>query len=149
MTTRIQGVAVTIPEFVSNNIWLVAAAVISGGYVVWPWVSRSTSGLQELGAMEAVQRMNRKDAIVLDVREQKEFDAGRISGAKHFPLASLDKRSDDLRKFVKKPVLVVCATGTRSRAACAALKKKGFEDVALLAGGMGAWQQAGLPVGKS
>ena len=58
----------TIPEFVSNNIWLVAAAVISGGYVVWPWVSRSTSGLQELGAMEAVQRMNRKDAIVLDVQ---------------------------------------------------------------------------------
>jgi len=140
---------VTIPEFVSNNIWLVAAAVISGGYVVWPWVSRSTSGLQELGAMEAVQRMNRKDAVVLDVREQKEFDAGRISGAKHFPLASLDKRADDLRKFVKKPILVVCASGTRSRAACATLKKQGFEDVALLAGGMGAWQQAGLPVEKS
>jgi len=140
---------VTIPEFVSNNIWLVAAAVISGGYVVWPWISRSTSGLQELGPMEAVQKMNRKDAVVLDVREQAEFSAGHVTGAKHFPLASLEKRADDLKKFVKKPVLVVCASGARSRTACAALKKQGFEDVALLAGGMGAWQQASLPVEKS
>lgn len=139
----------TIPEFVSNNIWLVAAAVISGGYVVWPWVSRSTSGLRQVGPMEAVQMMNRKDAVVLDVREQGEFSAGHITGAKHFPVGSLEKRVDDLKKYIKKPVLVVCASGARSRTACTTLKKQGFEEVFLLTGGMGAWQQASLPVTKS
>ena len=99
--------------------------------------------------MEGVQRMNRKDAVVLDVREEKEYNTGHITGAKHFPLAALDKRAGELKKFAKKPVLVVCASGARSRAACAALKKQEFEDVALLAGGMGAWQQASLPVEKS
>ena len=139
----------TIPEFVSSNIWLVAAAVISGGYVVWPWISRGASGLREVGPMEAVQLMNRKDAVVVDVREQGEFSGGHISGAKHFPLASLEKRGGDLKKYSKKPIVVVCASGARSRAACSTLKKLGFEDVSLLTGGMGAWQQASLPVEKS
>lgn len=139
----------TIGEFVSNNIWLVAAAVISGGYVIWPWISKSTSGLRQVGPMEAVQLMNRKDAVVIDVREQGEFSSGHISGAKHFPLASLEKRSGELKKFAKKPIVVVCASGARSRTACSTLKKLGFEDVSLLAGGLGAWQQASLPVVKS
>ena len=139
----------TIGEFVSNNIWLVAAAVISGGYVIWPWISKSTSGLREVGPMEAVQLMNRKDALVVDVREQGEFSNGHISGAKHFPLASLEKRSSELKKYTKKPIVVVCASGARSRSACTTLKKLGFEDVSLLAGGIGAWRQASLPVEKS
>jgi rhodanese-related sulfurtransferase len=140
---------VTIGEFISNNIWLVAAAVISGGYVIWPWISKSTSGLREVGPMEAVQMMNRRDAVVLDVREQGEFNSGHISSAKHFPLASLEKRADELKKFAKKPVLVVCASGARSKSACTTLKKLGIEDVSLLAGGLGAWQQASLPIVKS
>jgi len=99
--------------------------------------------------MEAVQLMNRKDAVVVDVREQGEFSSGHIVGAKHFPLASLEKRSGELKKFAKKPIVVVCASGARSRSACATLKKSGFEEVYLLAGGIGAWQQASLPVEKS
>ncbi len=138
-----------IGEFVSNNIWLVAIAVISGGYVVWPWISKGTSGLREVGPMEAVQLMNRKDAVVLDVREQGEFSDGHISGSKHFPLGSLEKRSGELKKFARKPIVVVCASGARSRSACTTLKKLGFEDVSLLAGGIGAWKQASLPVEKS
>ena len=99
--------------------------------------------------MEAVQLMNRKDAVVLDVREQAEFSNGHISGAKHFPVASLEQRSGELKKFLKKPIVVVCASGARSRTACGTLKKLGFENVTLLAGGIGAWQQANLPVEKS
>lgn len=138
-----------IVEFVSSHIWLVAIAVISGGYVIWPWITKSTSGVREVGPMEAVQLMNRKDAVVLDVREQGEFGNGHISGSKHFPVASLEQRSGELKKFQKKPIVVVCASGARSRAACGTLKKLGFENVTLLAGGIGAWQQANLPVEKS
>lgn len=139
----------SIGEFVSDNIWLVAIAVISGGYFIWPWISKGTSGVREVGPMEAVQLMNRNDAVVLDVREQAEFSGGHISGSKHFPLASLEKRSGEMKKFAKKPIVVVCASGARSRSACATLKKLGFENVSLLAGGIGAWQQASMPVEKS
>jgi rhodanese-related sulfurtransferase len=140
---------VTIGEFVSENIWLVLAAVVSGGYVIWPFISRSTSGLREIGAMEAVQMINRKDAVVLDVREQGEFDSGHIAGSRHIPVGALEKSADNLKKSASKPVVVVCASGARSRGACATLKKLGFEDVYLLAGGLGAWRQASLPVEKS
>ncbi|NIO38898.1 MAG: rhodanese-like domain-containing protein [Burkholderiales bacterium] len=146
---RAQGTAVSIGEFVSDNIWLVAIAVISGGYVVWPWISKGTSGVREVGPMEAVQLMNRNDAVVLDVREEGEFSGGHISGSKHVPLGSLEQRSGELKKFAKKPVVVVCASGARSRSACSTLKKLGFDNVSLLAGGIGAWRQASLPVEKS
>jgi rhodanese-related sulfurtransferase len=140
---------VPIGEFIRNNIWLVLAALASGGYFLWPWISRSAGGGNEVGPMAAVQLINRKNAVVLDVREQGEFNGGHISGAKNFPVASIEKRASDLKKYTNKTVLILCASGTRSRAACAALRKMGFEDVHVLSGGMAAWKQANLPVEKS
>jgi rhodanese-related sulfurtransferase len=140
---------VTIVEFATKNLWLVAIAVISGGYVILPWITKGASGVREVGPMEVVQLINRKDAVVFDVREQAEFGSGHIAGSKHFPVASLEQRSGELKKYLKKPVVVVCASGTRSRTACSTLKKLGFENVTALAGGLGAWQRANLPVVKS
>jgi rhodanese-related sulfurtransferase len=125
------------------------AAVVSGGYFLWPWISRRTGGVSEVGPMVAVQLINRKNAVVLDVREQGEFNGGHISGAKNFPAASIEKRAGDLKKYLKKTVLISCASGARSRTACAALRKLGFEDLHVLSGGLGAWKQANLPVEKS
>lgn len=138
-----------IREFITNNIWLVLAAVVSGGYFLWPWISRSAGGGNEVGPMAAVQLINRKNAVVFDVREQSEFNGGHISGAKNFPVASIEKRASDLKKYSSKPILISCASGARSRAAYAALRKLGFEDLHVLSGGLGAWRQANLPVEKS
>jgi rhodanese-related sulfurtransferase len=99
--------------------------------------------------MAAVQLINRKNAVVLDVREQGEFNGGHISGAKNFPVASIDKRASDLKKYTNKPVLIACASGARSRAAQGKLQKLGFEDLHILSGGLAAWRQANLPVEKS
>jgi len=52
------------------------AAVASGGYFLWPWISRGAGGGNEVGPMAAVQLINRKNAVVLDVREQGEFNGG-------------------------------------------------------------------------
>ena len=138
-----------IREFIANNIWLVLAAVASGGYFLWPWISRGAGGSNEVGPMAAVQLINRKNAVVLDVREQGEFNGGHISGAKNFPVASIEKRASDLKKYSSKPVLIACASGARSRSAQAKLHKLGFEDLHILSGGLGAWKQANLPVEKS
>jgi rhodanese-related sulfurtransferase len=135
-------------EFVQNNIWLLLIAVVSGAVLIWPWVAKRVSGAKEVGPLEAVQLINRKDAVVLDVREPGEFAGGHIAGARNFPLAALEKRAPDLARFKSRPMLIMCATGTRSHAAFGALKRFGFGEVYVLAGGMNAWQQASLPVEK-
>jgi rhodanese-related sulfurtransferase len=135
-------------EFVQNNIWLFLVAVVSGGMLVWPLIAKHMTGAREVGPVEAVQLINRKDALVLDVREPGEFGAGHIVGARNIPLGALEKRTSELEKFRSRPVLVACGTGTRSQAAFGGLKKLGFSDVYVLSGGMHAWQQASLPVEK-
>ena len=135
-------------NFVMNNIWLVLAAAVSGAILIWPLVNRRLSGAAEVGALEAVQLLNRKDAIMVDVREPAEFNAGHTPNARNIPLAQLDKRIGELEKFKNRPAVVICQTGGKSHAATALLKKAGFAEVVVLAGGIGAWQQANMPVEK-
>lgn len=135
-------------RFVLNNIWLVLAAAVSGAILVWPLVNRRLSGVPEVGALQAVQLLNRKDAVMIDVREPAEFSAGHAPNAKNIPIAQLDKRIGELEKFKNRPVVVVCQTGARAHAATAQFKKAGFAEVVVLAGGIGAWQQANMPVEK-
>lgn len=135
-------------KFIQDNIWLVLIAIASGAMLVWPWVSRRLSGAPELGALEVVRLINRKDALMLDVREPDEFGAGHVPNAKNVPLGQIDKRIGEIEKFKGKPVVVTCRTGSRSHAATSALKKAGFAEVVVLSGGFSAWQQANLPVEK-
>jgi len=135
-------------KFIQDNIWLVLTALASGGVLVWPWISRRLSGAAEVGPLEAVQLINRKDAVMLDVREPAEFSSGHAPNAKNVPLGQLDKRLGEIEKFKSRPVVVTCQTGSRSHAATSALKKAGFGKVVVLSGGFGAWQQANLPVEK-
>jgi rhodanese-related sulfurtransferase len=135
-------------KFVLNNIWLVLAAIVSGSILVWPLINRRLSGVPEVGALQAVQLLNRKDAVMIDVREPAEFSAGHAPNARNIPLAQLDKRIGELEKFKHRPAVIVCQTGGRSHSATTALKKAGFAEVVVLAGGFGAWQQANMPVEK-
>lgn len=130
------------------NLGLFAAAVVSGLMLVWPLITRLTKPGKEVGAMEAVQLMNRRDAVVIDVREAAEFATGHIGGSRHVPQGELAGRLKELDKVKAKPVIVACATGARSRAASALLQKNGYAEVYNLQGGITAWRQAGLPLEK-
>lgn len=136
-------------KFIISNIWLVLAAIVSGVVLVWPWISKRLSGAKEAGPMEAVQLINRRDALVLDVREQGEYNTGHVAHSRNIPVSALDKRVGEITKFKSKPVVVVCASGARSHGVSAALGKNGFTEVYVLAGGINAWQQANLPLEKS
>ena len=92
--------------------------------------------------------INRQDALVLDVREQAEYAQSHILNSRGLPLSQIGARIGDIEKYKDKPVIVYCATGNRSSAAAAALRKSGFSQVFNLSGGFAAWQQAGLPVQK-
>ena len=134
--------------FLRDNWWLVAIAMVSGLGVVWPSIARMMSGVPQVGVAEAVNLINRRDAVVLDVRTQGEFGAGHLTGARHVPLGDLKARMSELERFRERPVLVHCASGSRSQVAAKVLKDAGFKEVFNLQGGMGAWTQAGMPTEK-
>ncbi|TRW44086.1 rhodanese-like domain-containing protein [Georgenia yuyongxinii] len=92
-----------------------------------------------IAASRAVQAV-RDGASLLDVRERHEWKTGHPPQALHVPLGELDKAARRLP--VDRPVVVVCASGMRSRSAAKRLRSLGY-DAASLSGGLGAWQRAG------
>ena len=134
-------------DFIRNNLLLIAVAFASGAMLIWPFVRR-TAGGPWVNTLQATQMINREDALLLDVREPAEYAKGHILGAKNVPLVDLERRAAEFDKHKAKPVIVVCDSGNRATRAVAALKTRGFAKVVNLAGGYGAWHQAGLPVEK-
>jgi len=134
-------------NFVLENWYLFAAALASGGLLVWPMLSEAGGGAR-VSAVDAVQLINREKAVLIDVSEPAEYASGHAVGSKSVPLASLET-SRDLPKNKTLPLVVVCPTGSRASRAVAVLKKLGFENARALAGGLGAWRAANLPVEKT
>lgn len=134
--------------FVQQNWWLIVIAVVSGAGVLWPTIAKRLSGIPQVGVAEAVNLMNRRDAVVLDVRSQAEFGNGHLPRAKNIPVGELKTRAVELDKWKDKPILVHCAMGNRSHPAAKTLKAAGFTEVFELQGGIGAWTQAGMPTEK-
>ena len=131
------------------NMLLFGLAASSGVMLVWPFVSRAFRQSHEVGAFEAVQLINRRDAVVLDVRDTGDYSAGHITGAKHLPEAQLAERMKELEKFKLRPIVVCCRTGTRAPVVTDNLRKQGFAEAFALSGGIAAWQQASLPLEKN
>jgi rhodanese-related sulfurtransferase len=134
-------------KFVTENIFLIAIAFVSGGMLVWPLVRRGAGG-PSVNTLEATMLMNKKDSLVLDVRAADEFSQGHILNARNIPLDELEGRVKEIERYKDKPVIVACAVGSRSGAAAGALRKHGFTNVVNLSGGIAAWRQAGLPTEK-
>jgi rhodanese-related sulfurtransferase len=92
---------------------------------------------------EEAQKLIEEGAQVVDVRAEHEWEAGRIAGATHLPLAELDRRADEIDK--ERPVVLYCRGGNRSTMAAAALADAGY-DAAKLSEGIVGWAEAGLPL---
>ena len=135
-------------DFVQKNIYWVIAAVVSGVMFILPTITKLLSRTKEVGAAAAVHLINRRDAVIVDVREPNEFKTGRIPNSRNLTLDKIADGAKGLEKFKSKPILVVCQTGARSAQAVRNLEKQGFTEVVALAGGINAWQQAQMPVEK-
>jgi len=81
--------------------------------------------------------------VLIDVREQSEWDTGRIAGALHIPMGEL---GENVEPYRGRALVLYCARGNRSLRAAEALSQQGFEGVVSVAGGIQAWEQAGFPV---
>jgi rhodanese-related sulfurtransferase len=132
-------------KFLLDNIILIVIAFASGAMLLWPVVQRRSAG-PGLDTLGATRLINDTHAVVLDIREPAEYASGHLPNARNIPAGELEKRMGELP--AAKPVLVCCASGSRSGRAIATLRKAGREQVFNLDGGLQAWRQAGLPVVK-
>jgi rhodanese-related sulfurtransferase len=97
-----------------------------------------------LSAAEAKALLDAGEAILVDVREDKEWAAGHIPGALHAPLSRFAEAGPKLPKG--KRVILYCLSGMRSGQALGLCGKLGLSIDTQMAGGINAWRQAGLPV---
>ena len=134
-------------QFLQDNWMMAALAVVSGAMLIWSFIGSKLSGVEQADTLKATRLYN-DDALILDVREDKEFASGHIPKARHIPLGKLASRIQELEKHKGKPILVTCRSGQRSARACGMLKKAGFETVYNQEGGIIAWERANLPVTK-
>ena len=130
-------------QFFIDNALLIAIAFISGGMLLWPLVRGRASG-PSVSTLQATQLINSRNAVVVDVRTPQEFATGSLPGARNVTVDKVGEKMRDVKK--DKPLIVVCATGARAGKAAAQLRASGYGEVYVLAGGIAAWREAGLPI---
>lgn len=135
-------------QFISNNIFPIGMAIFSGIMLLWSYFGNRFKGVKEVNSSGALQLINHKNAVVLDVREPGEYESGHVLNSKLIPLGKLKERIGELEKHKDRPIVVLCRSGNRSGTACFILGKQGFNQAYNLAGGIQAWKKANLPVEK-
>jgi len=130
-------------DFLVANWILILVALVSGALLAWPWV-RNRAGGAALSTLDATRLINGRHAQIVDVRVPDEFARGSLPNAKNIPTAQVKTRVGELKK--DRPVLVISDRGNGAGPAAAALRAEGFGDVFILAGGLAAWRDAGLPI---
>src|SRR5207244_6510938 len=109
-------------------------------------LQQTRSEISEIDANQARERIESGEPVVVDVREQDEWDEGHIPGAVHVPRGHLESRIERLAPDPVRPVVVYCSAGNRSAFAAKTLAELGYEDVVSLAGGFTDWKRNGFPV---
>lgn len=132
-------------EFVGNHLILVSALVVVLFLLAQNLLS-DMGGKGSVTPQQATGLINRKDAIVVDVRPIADFSKSHIINAINIPANSLKNQLTQLEKHKGVPVIVACRSGAQSSAACKILVNNGFEEVYNLKGGILAWESANLPV---
>lgn len=134
-----------LPEFISHHYFLAGLAVALMLALAVDEAMRRLRKFQELSPAHGVLLIN-KGAAVLDLRSPAEYSAGHVIGSHNIPLAELDGRLAELEKHKAGPMLLVCKSGDSAGKAAAHLIKQGFQQLAVLKGGIAAWQQEQLPL---
>ena len=134
-----------LPEFVGNHPLLVMGFVVVAVLLIG---TTMRAGGKSIAPALVGSLVNREGAVLVDVRPDADFRAGRIAGSVGIPLSQLSARTEELRKHQGKPLVLVCDVGNSAGEAARQLIKAGFAPVYVLAGGLSAWRGENLPVVK-
>jgi rhodanese-related sulfurtransferase len=96
-------------------------------------------GVRHISTADLENELQDKDKMFIDVRTKGEFNKRNIQGFQNIPLYELPYKTKELTS--NKEIVLLCQSGTRSNKAAKILKKKGFNKVANVKGGMGAWSK--------
>lgn len=127
------------------NLALIAILLVSGGLLVFPTLRRGGGGLS---SAEATQLINRRNAIVIDLRPSAEYATGHLPAARSVQYTELSAKLGQVAKNKSAPLLLVCQNGQQSNKAAKVALEAGYGEVHVLQGGVAAWQKAGMPVVK-
>ena len=134
-------------DFLLANWMLILVALISGTLLLMPLLRGG--GGRGVSPAEAVQLINREKAVVIDVCEPAEYQAGHVGGARSIPLGELEAKLPGAVKNKATPLVLVCASGMRSGRAVAIARKLGYDNAQSLSGGLKSWREASLPIEKA
>ena len=105
--------------------------------------------IKSMNVTELKNKLDSSENLVLvDCREQGEWDEGRIEGAIFIPLSEFAPKHGEFLKDKNKTVVLQCRSGKRSLSACQQLLAEGFEDLYNLEGGILDWEANGYKVIK-
>ena len=116
-------------------------------------ITEANAQVESVSAKDAAAEAASGAAVLLDVREPVEWEH-HVKGAVQVPRGLLEFVADPASPKHKPEldpagrVIVYCRSGSRAALACATLKTMGYQNVANMKGGFGAWQEAGLPVNE-
>ena len=116
--------------------------------LIYNEIAGRLSGIRRLGPAEVTALINHGNALLVDVRGASDFEKGHIAGSKNVQMTQFDPENKQLAPAKSLPVVMVCKVGQTASLAAKRLRKAGFTDVAVLEGGIQAWQAADLPLVK-
>jgi len=132
-------------EFVGNNIELSGLFV---ALLAALWFSEKLRSGKAVSPQVATLMMNKDEAVIVDVRDKKEYSEGRIAGSIHIPYDSLKERALELKKFEGKQIILVDKMDQHSGMAGKLLQTEGFQNVCRMSGGIAEWKTSNLPLVK-
>ena len=134
------------PEFVANHLFLFSLLIGILMLLFWNLFGNTVSGIRIISPMEVTRMMNHENAVVLDIRNEKDFSEGHILNAVNIPAEKLQEKITDLEKLKDRPIVIACRYGSDSSRAARILKGFAIDNVHCIKGGLQAWSQANLPL---
>ena len=134
-------------EFAVNHLLLVSTFVALLAILTGTELRHRFGKVRDIAPGEATRLINHENAVLVDMRNDKDYRDGHIVNAVQVP-ADKNEAAGKLDKYRDRPLIVCCRSGNQSLGLCTVLSKKGFASVYNMKGGLHAWQQAGLPLSK-
>ena len=132
-------------EFVANHPLLIMALLVISALLIGGELRQRLSNVKLIEPGEATRLLNHENAIMVDMRTDKEYREGHIVNAVH---AHADGAAAKLEKYRDRPLIIYCRSGQQSARLSGQLNKQGFAPIYNLKGGLQAWQQANLPLSR-
>lgn len=110
-------------------------------------VAEIKPSIKEISIEDFLQKQKRGDKFVLlDVREDHEWQAGHLPGAVHLGRGILERDIEKLYPDYASELVLYCGGGYRSALAADSLQRMGYQNILSMAGGFRGWKEKGLPI---